>query len=362
MRFLHTADWHIGLRARGLEGRGQEIRERRFATGREVLEAAARWGADFILHGGDLFDDNAVDQRLVQRASDLLGKAPCPVYIIPGNHDPFVPGSVWGHRALTSLGNVHILTEPSPVSVPGGTLYPCPLLDRTSPSDPTAWIRHEQGEGIAVGLAHGSVEGCPIEEWDHPIPRDAVARTGLDYLALGHWHSCARFADGTGECRMAYPGAHETTKFGEDNAGKVLLVTIDAPGEPPVVVEESTGYYRWKTDTVDIRETGDLEELLSRLDGEKDPGRTLLSLTLTGLLPAEGGPLLERLVQTLESRFFWGELREDDLRASPSDSGWIDALDSPLLRETARRIQSGDGAEAVRARALLELYSMVRGD
>ena len=126
------------------------------------------------------------------------------------------------------------------------------------------------------------------------------------------------------------------------------------------MVEESAGYYRWKTDTVDIREAEDLEELLSRLDGEEDPGRTLLSLTLTGLLPAEGGPLLERLAQTLESRFFWGELREDDLRASPSDSGWIDALDSPLLRETARRIQSGDGPEAVRARALLELYSMVR--
>ena len=42
---------------------------------------------------------------------------------------------------------------------------------------------------IAVGLAHGTVEGVPQDPPEFPIARDAAARAGLDYLALGHWHS-----------------------------------------------------------------------------------------------------------------------------------------------------------------------------
>lgn len=357
MRFLHTADWHIGLRAKALGRAGESIREQRFRTGAAVLERAKELAVDFILHAGDLFDDNAVDRLLVQRTADLLRTAPCPLYVIPGNHDPFVPGSLWTHPALTTLPNVHILTEAHPVEVPKGVLYPCPLTSRTSTNDPTSWIRAE-GEAVALGLAHGSVEGCPIEEWDNPIPRDAAERSSLDYLALGHWHSCARFGDAGGTCRMAYAGTHETTKFGEEKAGRVLIVTIPHRGAAPMVEEESVGHFLWRNIAAEVHDRGDLEGIRARIDGVKAPGRTLMALSLSGLLPADGRALLDE-IGALQSRFFWWSL-DDGTELSPSDDRWVDLLQSGLLRETARRLQSSDAPEAVKARALTELYAMVR--
>ncbi|HCL78902.1 MAG TPA: hypothetical protein DIC53_02915, partial [Synergistaceae bacterium] len=353
MRFLHTADWHIGLRAKALGRAGEAIREQRFRTGKAVLEQAKEAGVDFILHAGDLFDDNAVDRQLVQRTADLPRTAPCPLYIIPGNHDPFVPGSLWTHPALSALLNVHIVTEAHPVEVPKGVLYPCPLTSRASAADPTSWIRAE-GDAVAIGLAHGSVEGCPIEEWDNPIPRGAAERSGLDYLALGHWHSCARFDDGGGACRMAYAGAHEATKFGEERAGKVLIVTIPHRGAAPLVEEKSVGHFLWRAVTAEVHDRADLEGIKARIDGVEAPDRTLMALSLSGVLPADGRALLDE-IGALESRFFWWSL-DDGTAPSPSDDRWVDLLQSGLLRETVRRLQSCDAPEAVKTRALTELY------
>ena len=147
--------------------------------------------ADFVLVAGDTFEDNGVERALIQKVADILGGSPVPVYVIPGNHDPLTPGSVWEHPAWKTMEHVHVLREEKPVEIPGGILYPCPVKDKRSRRDPTAWIPLADPAAIRIGLAHGTVEGVPQAEPDHPIPRDAAARAGLDYLALGHWHSTA---------------------------------------------------------------------------------------------------------------------------------------------------------------------------
>ena len=47
--------------------------------------------------------------------------------------------------------------------------------------------------GIHIGVTHGSLKGAfPATNWEDVnflIGRDCVDRTGIDYLALGHWHS-----------------------------------------------------------------------------------------------------------------------------------------------------------------------------
>lgn len=81
---------------RGGSGRCGVRRIRGHAT-RRVVEAARGSGADFILVAGDTFENNGVDRVLVQKVADILAGFGGPVYLIPGNHDPLVPGSVWEH-------------------------------------------------------------------------------------------------------------------------------------------------------------------------------------------------------------------------------------------------------------------------
>jgi len=227
MRFIHTADWQVGMKASHVGTAAARVREARLSSAVRVGDIARERHADFILIAGDMFDDNGVDRILIQKIADILAGYHLPVYIIPGNHDPFVPGSVWEHPAWRTSDSIHVLKEKTAVDIPGGKLFPCPALEKQSTGDPTLWIPCEDGN-IRIGLAHGTVEGVRQDEPDYPIPRNAAELRGLDYLALGHWHSYASYPGEDGIVRMTYSGTHEQTKFGERDSGNVLFVEISA--------------------------------------------------------------------------------------------------------------------------------------
>ena len=376
MKFVHTADWQIGMKAAHVGAVGARVRDVRLETARRVIEAAATHGAEFILVAGDTFEDNGVDRVLVQKAADILADSAVPVFVIPGNHDPLVPGSVWDHPAWGEGEKVRVLKAAEPVEIPGGRLYPCPVLEKHSRKDPTAWIDAAGKDGLRIGIAHGTVEGMPQVEPDHPVPRDAALRAGLDYLALGHWHSTALYEDAAGVVRMAYSGTHETTRFGERDSGNILVVEISGAGAPPVVTRVKTGALAWLTLDEEIRQAGDLARVCALVEQEEDPDKTLIEVRLSGLLPGSVGPELGRLKEVLESRFLFHRLDSGGLRPAPEDASWLEGLPQGVLREAALELRALAAAESaagatdpeeegdsprIAAQALMELYTLVQG-
>lgn len=379
MRFLHTADWQIGMRAAHVGEAAARVREERLSAARRVVGDARAGGAEFILIAGDVFEDNGVDRVLVQKVADILAEFTGPVYIIPGNHDPLVPGSVWEHPAWSS-GHVRLLAEERPVDIPGGILFPCPIRAKHSGKDPTAWIARHGGNareggasepnGIRIGLAHGTVEGIHQDEPDYPIARNAAERAGLDYLALGHWHSNAQYALPDGAVRMAYSGTHETTGFGERDSGNALIVEIAKAGVTPVITPVRTGRLVWTAVEVELREPGDLPRLRARIEAMSDTAAALLEVRVGGLFPAADRDELQRLEQILASRFLHGRVDVSRLRPIPGDDSWTAGLPAGAVRDAAGRLQeladpAYQGARPVgaspevAARALLELYALI---
>ena len=80
MRFLHTADWQIGMKASHVGEAGTRIRDERLEAARRVVGAARSAATDFILVAGDTFEDNGVDRVLVQKLADILAAFGGPVY------------------------------------------------------------------------------------------------------------------------------------------------------------------------------------------------------------------------------------------------------------------------------------------
>lgn len=369
MKFLHTADWQIGMSFAHVGGAASRVRDERFAAARRVVQAALDHQADFLLLAGDTFEDNRVDRALVRRVAETLGRFPGPVYVLPGNHDPLVPRSVWEHASWGEYGNLHVLRRAEPVDVPGGKLYPCPVFEKHSTQDPTAWIDAGGELAIAVGAAHGSVEGAPQEEPEAPIPRDAAVRGGLDYLALGHWHSTVA---GTYD-RMAYSGTHETTRFDERDSGNVLLVEIDERGVAPRMTPLRTGGLTWLSLDEDVRVEGDLARVRRTIETVERPAVTLLRVGLHGVLHAAEHDELRRIEEIIAAReFLYQRVDGDRLLPAPNDDGWLAELPAGPLRETARRLRSwadpgaADGrpeyaSPEVATRALLELYALWQG-
>jgi len=318
---------------------------------------------------GDTFEDNGIERSLIQKTADLLSKFEIPAYIISGNHDPLVPGSVWEHPVWNTSKNLNILKEEVPIEIPGGFLFPCPIYEKRSGKDPTSWINTNDTSGIKVGIAHGTVDNIHQDEPEYPIPRDIAQRKGLDYLALGHWHSSMLYDDNDGIIRMAYSGTHETTKFGERDSGNILIVDIPSAGVAPNIVSVKTGGLIWNTLEENIIEQGDLVEIQSKIENIEHPDLTLLELNISGLLSAEDCDKITRIEEILSSRFLFSRMDTSHMYPHPEDENWLLSLPVGVIQNAATKLRNiadpqfiGQRPEGVSAelasRALLELYSL----
>jgi hypothetical protein len=245
------------------------------------------------------------------------------------------------------------------------------VRDKFSRKDPTAWIPAAAEDEICIGLAHGSFEGIGGDELELPIPRDAASRVGLDYLALGHWHSLSLFPDSAGVSRAAYPGTPEPSRFGERDSGQVLIVEIEASPSMPSITPVRVGGLFWESQTAHIRKGGDLARLRETIEAWPRPGDTLLTLKVAGFLEAEDQGELVRLKEIMGARFLYQDLDLSQLYPSPSDETWLTDLPPGVLQETAARLRqwadpgySGtrpEGADPqIAAQALMELYLLSR--
>lgn len=368
-RFVHTADWQIGMRAAHVGGVAERVREARFEAAERVVELSSEHQVDALVLAGDTFEDTDIPRPLVQRVVDLLRRSRAPVFVLPANHDPLVPHGVFAHPAWAAAEpKVRVLRTNEPVAAGAAVLLPCPLRQRSSFDDPTHSIPSAESTGrtIRVGVAHGSLRdaGAPNEELvdDFPIDRDCVRRARLDYLALGHWHTPSRH-EVEGVIRVAYCGSHEPTKFGEQSeagrSGECLLVEIEGPGVEPRLHPLRTAVLDWRQTRREVRSRDEVDRLREELDGESDVARTsaLLHLELEGTLDLPDAARLIEIAELASARFLFARVDQDRVLLRPADTHWVGALPSGVPQAVARRLldEAASGSPDARtARAALD--------
>ena len=321
MRLLHTADWQLGLRAAQVGERAAEVRAERLRALERTIELAHRLEVDLVLAAGDLFDHHEVSESLLRDTLALLERlAPIPVALLPGNHDPLVEGGVWSRRAWREVGaHVTVLERAEELELlPGVVLYPCPLRQKRSAQDPTAWIpaRRSGDRRLRIGVAHGALDSLQVES-NFPIARDRAELCGLDYLALGDWHGVLL------QGRTCYSGTIEQSAFGEKLPGYALLVELAADGAPgrrakPRVEPHRVGRLTWHQAEVEVRDLTDVERLRAELAGLGAAKDLLLRLWLrVEGLEEEARRALDRLEEELERGVLFLEWRVDRLELQP---------------------------------------------
>jgi DNA repair exonuclease SbcCD nuclease subunit len=374
------------------------IGEARFTALQQLREKAAEHKVDFILIAGDVFDDHTVARiDVAARAFAILEgtRDACPVFIIPGNHDPLVPGGVWErdpwlrdqpHLRVRFLQNAEpLVLQDLPV-----TIFPCPLRQRRAMDDPTAWIgqhpRAKDDQTIRIGLAHGSLNIMPLPEDDHLIRKDAPDSYGLDYLALGHWHKHFEHRSPDGIARIAYSGTHEpmgftragasvstgwssfssdgdAERFRDDGHGTALLVTIQGPGSPPQIQPLEVGRLSWLTEQRDVT-AQPLGDLISSYSRRENPERAILRLSLSGVLDPRGHARLDELRQIVLHRYHAGSsIDADAVLIEPNMNQLAEVVGIGVLKRVLERVkeesESSDPAvKRVADHALKLLYRL----
>ncbi len=256
MRFLHTADWHLGRQFHNVS----LIEDQAHALDQLVAVATSE-RIDAVLVAGDVFDRAVPPPEAVSLLDDVLGRlvvgAGIPVFMIAGNHDSparlAFGASMLAGQGLYMTGRLDV---PLPVvtleDAAGGVdivslPYVDPAMARSALGDPglhghdgavralvkTLPTRAATGRR-SVLLAHCFVAGSAESDSERPLSvggSGAVAADAFadfDYVALGHLHRPQR----AGADRIRYSGSLLKYSFSEAGHAKgCTLVDLDGGGD-----------------------------------------------------------------------------------------------------------------------------------
>ena len=216
MRVLHAADFHLDSAFGALTA--EQARQRR-AESRRSPERLVEWandhGVQLLLLAGDLFDGGELRGDTAPLLARALGAFRGRVVIAPGNHDPYTADGPYARTLWPD--NVHVFTEDrmQAVTFPelGCTVYGAAFTAPEMPEDHVlAGFTAPEDGLVHIGLLHGDVTGGDSRY--RPLTMASIAASGLDYLALGHVHSCTGVVR-AGRVAYGYCGCPEGRGFDE---------------------------------------------------------------------------------------------------------------------------------------------------
>jgi len=280
LKFIHTADWHLGrqLREQSL------IEDQAWALDR-LLELVAAEKPDAVVISGDVYDRAVppaeavalLDRTLTRLVIDLG----VPVVMIAGNHDS--PERVGFGSAVLGGAGLHVAGTlgadvASVVLGEGEGLTRLWLLPYADPIETRAALAdtsiHDHEAAVAacveriravgatepnqVLVTHHFVAGGLTSDSERPLSVGGTGAVssglfeGFAYVALGHLHRPQVYRDG----RCAYAGSLLKYSFDEHNQRKSVSV-VEVSGGAATVREVQLGALR------DVRRIeGTLDEVL----------------------------------------------------------------------------------------------------
>lgn len=284
MKVFHCADIHLDspfslYTPREAEKRRTELR----AAFTSALMFARERKADIFIISGDLFDGEYAtrDTRelLVREFSKLSDME---IFISPGNHDPFVPGSPYETMKLPA--NVHVFggeRECIHLDDLGADVYGVGFTSKNMLSSPVAGWNGLDRSRVNILVCHGDTTGA--SSVTGPITKKDIASSGFDYIALGHIHKSSGLLEENG-VYYAYPGCIEGRSFDELGYKGAMFGTVEKGNVDMKSYRFSKS--RYETAEVDLSGASDkahaLEIIRSAIKLFNDD--TALRLKLTGEL------------------------------------------------------------------------------
>lgn len=371
LTLLHTADWHLGKRFPSFPA-DHELRltRARLEVVGRILDLAENRNVDAVLAAGDLFDAPDPGEQWWGGVLKELQKRRWqrPVILLPGNHDPLMPRSVYhaDHPFRAGLPDyVHVVDREGFTLALSDTavVIANPCRSHAGQTDLASSLpKRESGdERFRIGLVHGQTFDIEGHQTNFPIARGTATEHGFDYLAIGDTHAF-REVEPQAPVPTVYPGAPEATNFGEKDTGHVALVFFPRDRRRRARVDAvKVGVWQWRE--MECRSMPELRALSTA----SDLRNTVLRLKVQLAVPMDEFDEAERILTELRGSLAApprvGVLLEDrtDLRLA-TDAPLDFANDLPeVLQSTVARLKAAAALQPEYAeRALHQLYRLVR--
>ncbi|WNS77283.1 exonuclease SbcCD subunit D [Bacillus sp. DTU_2020_1000418_1_SI_GHA_SEK_038] len=295
MKFIHTADWHLGKLVHGI----YMTEDQRYFL-KQFVDLVAEEKPDAVVIAGDLYDRSVPPTEAVELLNDVLFKINVelntPIVAIGGNHDSAERlsfGSSWYRKSQLYLSgkldsNVH------PIHIGGVNFYLVPYAEpgivRQMFGDDTIHTHQDAMKAIIgkiedtlnpneanVLVGHAFVLGGKTSDSERTLSVGGSGCVGAElfepfsYTALGHLHS----PDALKHERIRYSGSLLKYSFSESKQEKsVSIIEMDEKGHFDLRV-------RKLSPQKDMREIeGFLDELMDPAFYEKQMAEDYLKIIL----------------------------------------------------------------------------------
>jgi DNA repair exonuclease SbcCD nuclease subunit len=330
LRLLHTSDWQLGMTRHFLNADAQpRFDQERIDAVIKIAALAENERCDLVVVAGDIFESNYLDRSYLLRCLEALRHFRTPIVLVPGNHDPNDPSSIYRSKEFQLLASpfVTVARDETPLHFQNldCTVYPAPwpakrvtsnlVLEACQRVDPTA-ARYR----IVVG--HGAVDTL-VPSFGNPAAirlqdvEPFLSERAVHYVALGDRHSRTQVDNG-GRCW--YSGTPVVTDFDETAPNSVLLVELEPHG-PPSVRHLQTSEWRFSDLAFEFVDQDSVERFHEGLAALDHKHETVLRLSLTGTLGLSESLRLEEIIERTQplfaALFRWD--RHSNLTVLPSD-------------------------------------------
>lgn len=313
LKIIHTSDLHIGAKFGAFGEKAEAQRKSLLAVFAKIVDLAIARSAHIVLISGDLFDSNFPSRGSVEFVKNQLKKlndVKIHVAILPGTHDCLSKDSIYKReRFAAGLPHIFVFDDENVTQKVFSdidlTLFARAGLSNKSTNSPVAFLEQASAQAqtkYKVAMAHGSVqiEGKAAAD-DMPITLREIARSGVSYLALGHWHGCQDFS--FGGTTAWYAGSPEITyQEGKGGLGQGYALAIDisdAVKVEPVRVSDK----ELKEVSIDMQVYENMENVYHEL--EKISGaNVILSAAISGFSDAASLIDADKIEEDFRDKFF----------------------------------------------------------
>ena len=321
LKIIHTSDLHIGAKFGTFGEKAEAQRKAILNALAKIVDMAIERSAHIVLISGDLFDSNfpsRVSVDFVKNQLKRLNDAKIHAAILPGTHDCLSQDSIYKRERFgAEMPFVFVFDDASVMQKEftdiNLTLFAKPNTTNKSTESPTAFLESvvkSASTKYKVAMAHGSVqiEGKAAAD-DMPITLREISSSGVQYLALGHWHGCQEFSFGS--TIAWYAGSPEITyQEGKGGLGQgyAVLVEIDdgaVKAEPARVSEKEL-----KEIDIDMQIYENMDNVYHEI--EKSAGsNVILRVNIFGFSDAVGLIDAEKMEEDFRDKFFSISVKDD---------------------------------------------------
>ena len=304
VKFLHTADWHIGRKLQGLD----LLVDQEFVFENLITEIK-NINLDFLIIAGDLYDRSVPSKEATKLLQELLVKinieCNIPIFAISGNYDSrerLAIGEAWFSKHKFYL---HTRLEQAfdKISYEDADIYLLPYFEpfeaREYFEDPTLTTHNAATKRVIdeiyknldtnkinILVAHTFVSGGLETDSEREISIGTVENVAVevfdkfDYVALGHLHN----PNAINEERLKYSGSPMAYSFSEASQTKgmrLVEVTKESYSEEFIPLKQKRKLYNISTSyeevlTKEFQQSYDCKNdyfsmELSGLEGITDP-------------------------------------------------------------------------------------------